>query len=367
MHPILAHRERFAIYMAGWLLFGVMLTAMLTLRGGSFTLLQAAPLALPLTLIYGLMCLSSWYLCRVFPLQKTPFLQLFLLFLIASVVTSIIWILLGYGWLLVQRWLFSLKIENELYFNQVPVMLGLGIVLYIISVALHYLIVAFESSKESEQHALQMRILAQDAELKALRAQIDPHFLFNSLNSISALTTQDPHGARTMTLLLAEFLRKGMNYGGEDTITFAQELALISNFLEIEKVRFGDRLRFETKIDPITKNCLVPPLILQPVVENAVRHGIAHLIDGGAIQLTAEWRGSRLHLVVENPCDPDRPPGKTNGLGLDNVKKRLRAVYGTDAFVDFHPAPESYRIEIIMPARTEGSAFLTAKRPNGHS
>ena len=174
---------------------------------------------------------------------------------------------------------------------------------------------AVERWREAETRQLALQVLAREAELKALRTQIDPHFLFNSLHSISALTTVDPAGARRMCLLLGEFLRLSLKLGAEDRIPLAEEMALVDRFLGIEQVRFGDRLRASVTLDPGAAACEVPPLLLQPLVENAARHGVAELVDGGLIDERAVRRGDRVIVSVENPCDPDRRVRAGAGVG----------------------------------------------------
>ena len=147
--------------------------------------------------------------------------------------------------------------------------------LYLLSVALHYVLLSMESSKEAETREQEALTLARESELKALKAQINPHFLFNSLNSISALATVDGQRARDMCIKLSDFLRTTLKLGEKQRITLADELALAKAYLEVEQVRFGARLRVEIDADADCDQCVVPSLVLQPLVENAVKHGIA--------------------------------------------------------------------------------------------
>ena len=193
-------------------------------------------------------------------------------------------------------------------------------------------------------------MLAREAELRSLRAQIDPHFLFNSLHSISALTTADPPAARRMCLLLADFLRDSLALGTADRITVARELALAGRFLEIERVRFGSRLQVELASGDADA-CLVPPLLLQPIVENAVTHGVAHVLAGGTIRIAASRGTGTLTIVVENPCDAERPRRTGTGLGLANVRARLRALHGDDGRLSAEERDGVWRVEMSLPRR----------------
>jgi LytS/YehU family sensor histidine kinase len=195
---------------------------------------------------------------------------------------------------------------------------------------------------------LRLQIQAREAELRALRAQLDPHFLFNSLQSISALTTVDPAGARRMCLLLAGFLRDTLTLGAEDRIPLERELALAQRFLAIEQVRFGDRLQVD--IDGGAAGLVpVPPLILQPLVENAVTHGVAHVLSGGTVRIQAAARARGLTITIDNPADRDRPAGRGTGLGLRNVRERLRSAYGDDAFLQSEEHDGRFTVRMELP------------------
>ncbi|MEK6755819.1 MAG: histidine kinase [Bacteroidota bacterium] len=364
MHPILANQERLAIYMLAWLIFGGMLAAVLALPN-DFLWTESLALAVPLTVLYGAICLSSWYLCRVFPLHKTGYAQLLLLYVIAGLLTSSLWILIGNGWTLLLERLSLFAPLNARFIAKTPLLVGVGFILFTLTVAVHYLIITFEATKVVEQRELQSRILAQEAELKALRAQINPHFLFNSLNSISALTTQNPAAARTMTLRLADFLRRSLRVGAQEFIRLEEEISLTLNFLEIEQIRFGSRLGVEQMINEPCTNCLVPPLILQPLVENAIHHGIAQLVDGGTIRLQAEWSGSVLRIRLENPIDTDRPRSRRSGFGLENIRKRLKAIYDTDADLRTEEKDGCFTAELSLPAQTSRAFSSRHRADNG--
>ncbi len=158
------------------------------------------------------------------------------------------------------------------YADALPLLFSAGIVLFLLAVAFNYLFITFEASQQGEKKALELQVLAREAELRALRAQIDPHFLFNSLNSINALVMTDPEAARRMCVLLAEFLRSCLKLGSENRISLGEEMKMAENYLDIERVRLGSRLIVEREIHPECERCAVPPLIMQPLLENAILH-----------------------------------------------------------------------------------------------
>jgi LytS/YehU family sensor histidine kinase len=271
------------------------------------------------------------------------------MFVVAACIAAGIELVIGYGWV---QLIDSLKIApsiSPLYDPWIAGIFSTLVLIFLLIASMHYVIIGFERSNESERQTFELRLLAQDAELRALRAQIDPHFLFNSLNSISALIANNPANARTMTLMLADFFRKSLDLGSRNHIPLQDELTLISEFLTIEQVRFGVRLKVEQDIKVECRKVMVLPLILQPLVENAVRHGIAHLVDGGTIRIHCEKRRDRLIIQIENPIDPDCPKRKGSGLGLKNVRSRLDTLYGNEARVDVEETNKYFRVILSLP------------------
>jgi hypothetical protein len=353
MHPILARGARLWLYIQLWLLVGCLL-AVLMIGQHAFGTLAAAVVALPLAVLYAFICLSAWYVSHSQPLATTGPARIIFTGTTAAFLSSGGWLIATRGWLeLLGRQ--GIVAEPAASFVAVRTLLfGFGVLLYLLSLAVSYVIAAFEASREAERRGLRGQVLAREAELRSLRAQIDPHFLFNSLHSISALTAVDPAGARRMCLMLADFLRDSLSLGAEARIPLARELSLVERFLSIERVRFGDRLQVHVEPDGAGA-CLVPPLLLQPIVENAVTHGVAHVLEGGTIRVEASRAGGTLAIVVENPCDPQRPRGTGAGLGLANVRARLQALHGTDGRVTAAEHGGIWRVDISMPAFTEAN------------
>ena len=223
--------------------------------------------------------------------------------------------------------------------------------LFLLTCALHYLLMAVAASQEAERRALEFEVASREAELRALRAQIHPHFLFNSLNSINALIAARPEDARRLCVRLGDFLRRSLTLGSRETIPLAEELDLAEQLLSIERARFGDRLSHVVVADDAARACAVPPLLLQPLVENAVTHGVAQMIDGGEIRIEAERRGEELRIAITNPRDSDSPGRKGTGIGLQNVRRRLAALHGDAAEVRTAPAGRVLLPRRAAPAR----------------
>jgi len=349
MHPILLRGERLALYLALWSIAGALLATLLTAEGG-LTMRQGAAVAFPLTLAYGFVCLSAFYVARSSPIASSGLLRLSATALGASMLTSAAWLLLARGWTIALERLWAVRVPFD---RIAAVLFGFGLLLYLLSLAVSYIIAAFEHARDAERRQLQAQVLSREAELRTLRAQIDPHFLFNSLHSISALTRVDPAAARRMTVQLGDFLRESLALGAADRIPLSRELALAAKYLEVERVRLGDRLRVSIELAD-AGDCLVPPLVLQPIVENAVTHGVTHVLDGGLVTVTAVCTLDRLTLVVDNPADPDRPRKTGTGLGLGNVRARLRALYGDEASIHWAEQDGRWRVEVSLPAVRAG-------------
>ena len=295
------------------------------------------------------MCLSSFYLCRSTPLTEANLLRLVGTFGLSSALSSGLCLLTARLWVLALDSLSPFDGLNDRYAGQTDGVRFALVLVFLLAVAVHYLFLKVEESRLAEKRALEMQVLAREAELKALRAQIDPHFLFNSLNSISALTSQDPLGARRMCLLLADFLRRSLQLGGKEKISFGDELRLAESFLEIEKVRFGDRLRVDSRVEPECLACMVPPLLIQPLIENAVKHGVVPIIEGGTLSIEAYRRGANLEVSLENPYDPDSGSQAGAGVGLKNVRDRVRNMFGDQGRLDVEQTATRFRVTLRMP------------------
>ncbi|HUF12803.1 MAG TPA: sensor histidine kinase [Longimicrobiales bacterium] len=209
-----------------------------------------------------------------------------------------------------------------------------------------------------ETQTAQLEARVTDARLAALRMELNPHFLFNTLNAISALVRRGEHKeAVTMLARLGDLLRVTLERGGEQEIPLEKELEYLASYLEIERVRFRDRLTIETEVADDSSHALVPTFILQPLVENAVRHGISRSTEGGVIRVSAQRAADeRLVLTVTDSGDGFRTPeGRVReGVGMKNTRARLDQLYGTRARLEWENPPEGgARVTVTMPFVTQ--------------
>ncbi len=346
MTPILADRQRLALHVVAWLIVGAMLALFVRMVLGA-PWVDAVVFAMPLGLVASPISLSSWYVCRAMPLGRSGVLSVGVAALAAGVATAFVWAAIGRGWwLLLGR--FGFALPSDAVAILVATLVGLGSLAYLLSVTVHYLVQAGEDSAGAARQALESQIAQRDAELRALRAQVDPHFLFNSLNSVVALIGPDPDKAREMCQLLADFLRDSLTLGSVARIPLQREVALAEQYLRIEHVRFGRRLDVLADVRAEAASVLVPPLILQPLVENAVRHGIATCLEGGRIEIAATRVGDHAVIVVTNPRDVDAGRRGT-GFGQQIVRRRLLATFGGRALLTVEPTEAGYRASMTMP------------------
>jgi hypothetical protein len=351
MHPILAVRRRLYAYVAAWELLGFLLAAMLVF-GAAFHWAPAMATAMPLAAFYAFACLGAFWVCRAAPLRRAALGRVAATQVAAATLSAGLWLLASQAWTAMFENLGAFPGLVERQRRAAPLLFVMGFLLFLLSSALHYLLLALEESRVAETEALRFQILSREAELRALRAQIHPHFLFNSLNSINALVVSRPEEARRMCVLLADFLRRSLALGARDRVTLAEELALAEDLLAIEKVRFGARLAFTPQVDEAALACQVPPLLLQPLVENAVTHGIAQVIEGGTVRLDARRRGETLLVTIENPRDGAAPARAGAGIGIENVRRRLETLYGRDGALRLRAEGDVFHVALELPART---------------
>jgi Histidine kinase len=216
------------------------------------------------------------------------------------------------------------------------------------------------SVRDRRLAALRQKELAhalQAAELRLLKSQLNPHFLFNSLNSVRALIADDPTGAQKAVTQLARTLRYTLTAGQEEVVSLERELEIVADYLELESLRLGERLRIERTISVDARVARIPVMLLQTVVENAIKHGIAELPQGGVLRVSAEVRDALLLIEVENPRPATPLQVASHGIGLRNAIERLRLLFGKAAGLDLDLSrPDVALARIRIPQADEGTS-----------
>ena len=218
-----------------------------------------------------------------------------------------------------------------------------------------YALELYDKFRRRTLDAASLEIQLVQAQLQALKMQLNPHFLFNTLNAVTALIGDDPAAAQRMTAKLGAFLRTVLDNTDEQQVPLAQELRLTELYLEMEQIRFADRLTVTYQLDTLALPALVPNLLLQPLVENAVKHGLATAAEPGRIHIEAQRQGQQLVLQVHDN-GRGAPSAEARGMGLRNSEERLRTLYGTHYALAIRTAPEEgFTVRIELPL-----AFLPA-------
>ena len=206
--------------------------------------------------------------------------------------------------------------------------------------------------QEQERQAAELVVKAQEAQVRALRYQINPHFLFNTLNAIAALVRDAPARAEEMVVRLSDFFRRSLAVNPMEDLTLSQEVELQRLYLEIERTRFPDRLRFDVALDDGSAEARVPALLLQPLVENAVKHGVARSEGATCIRIHARLDGPVLEIVVENDAKASGVGSTGEKVGLRNVYDRLRSRFGDEASLTTEELAEGgFRNILRIPLR----------------
>jgi len=317
------------LHAAGWLAYGL---AMTVSRVGMFPLRYMAVSKGMLMVMGFLISLGLRYVYRPLIRRGTPLLVLLVVAVVASYVASVVWT----------------AADNVFDY---PVTLTLGVrepaprgpirpfygavynAFTMLAWSVLYIGIRYYAALQAErERSLKAEAAAHQAQLEALRYQINPHFLFNALNAVSTLVTERRNDeASRMLARVSDFLRLTLTAPVRDEVALADEVDYVRQYLEIERVRFGERLRTEFDLAPDTWEAAVPAFVLQPLIENAVRHAIAPRESGGAITLEAHRSGEMLHvsIVDDGPGVRDEPQGNGTGrIGLTNTRDRLRQLYG---------------------------------------
>lgn len=231
-----------------------------------------------------------------------------------------------------------------------PVFL-LGATVYAFSLIIYDALISVQALKGVEQRESAKELWAKHAELKALRAQINPHFLFNSLNSISALTSLDAEKARAMVIELSQFYRESLTVSDLPLISIEREIAICNHFIAIETIRYGNKLKLDIECSPNALHYQIPPLCLQPLLENAIKHGISQLTTASPINLKVDVQHNKLYVLVGNDIANDKSLQKPEGTqtGLENLRSRLALLYGDDAYCGWVKNESRFHVELIFP------------------
>jgi len=350
----------------GWTLFGFFFSCQVYLH---FAYL-GKPESFVRIIIAWLVCSYLWalltplvlYLARRFPLERDAVFGRAAIHLFFGSLFSLLQ--LG-AYTFVHQWLIGdtskpfLPLQKFLYLLVAE--FHFNLLIYCAILGLHQALGYYRRFREREQRAAQLELEAAQLETQLTRAQLDalkmqlhPHFLFNTLNTISVLMKEDTEAANRMLVRLSELLRTALKSTNTHEITLRQELEFLRSYLEIEQTRFHDRLKISIKAPPETLDARVPNLILQPLVENAIRYAVTPRADETLVEICAERSNGHLRLIVRDDGDGiGEQAADSNGIGLSNTKARLEKLYGaTQIFELSEPDKSGLQVSITIPFRT---------------
>lgn len=345
-HPVLINGTRLTVWWLVWL-FLALGQALLYYLLFNFQLYLSILDSLLSLILYSGIALSLWYPFNIFNREGAKPL---------SLVSNIITI----GTISVTLWIFSSKMlllllvpDREVYNNfwdqTIAYRAGAGVFIYFLIILSYFLFVSLTNLSDKKAREAKLESLVRETELKMLRSQINPHFLFNSLNSISSLTVTNPDKARDMVIKLSDFMRYALSRKDEVPVPLSAEFENLRLYLEIEKVRFGDRLKTEELINGDCLEIMVPVMILQPLYENAVKHGVYESTGNILIRSEAKINDGYLELSISNNYEEGTSPVKGTGTGLLNVKRRLELTYGNRSRMLTEKQNGIFTVKLFIP------------------
>ncbi|SMF16640.1 Putative regulator of cell autolysis [Alteromonadaceae bacterium Bs31] len=359
MHPVFSSGRYFAATILFWasicFLFAL-LTVELAKTHISAPYAESFSLVVPWYLILLFFCFSNIYVCRRVPLGSNSLTRVALFQWLSAALTTGLWLGLGYLWAGELAHL-GLEQTRELYLKTLHIHWILGGSVYMLWVLIHYLYLKAAGSETVNSDQLRQELLVRDIELKAVKAAVHPHFMYNSLNMLANLSLAAPEKIHSICVQMSEFLRYSVNYSKKEHVTVADELKHIENYLSVERERFGDHLHVNFSIDDSICDYDIMPLILFPLVENAIKHGIDSQLEQGYIDIKLQGEKGKIHIDIKNSYDPQGRKMKNTGLGLEALAKRLNAYYGDAATITIDKSEKEYSLGIQLPIRDEVKAL----------
>ncbi len=219
-------------------------------------------------------------------------------------------------------------------------------------VSIYYVWHYIEAERKTKFDQVRLESMVKELQLKTIKSHINPHFIFNALNSIRALVDENPERARTAITELSNILRSSMKADSLETVSMERELQIVKDYLELEHIRFEDRLKVEYHIDEETLDQPVPPMMLQTLVENAIKHGISREVDGGTIKVYSNFKDHGHEIIVQNTGQFE-PGNEAEGFGISSTQNRLKLIYGNDAIFEIkNIEPHLVEARILIPFLT---------------
>lgn len=346
-HPVLQNRVRLIVWWLVWILLGLGQSLLFYFAFGTFSQVIVPDIIVSFSVYSGL-ALALWYPFRFFNSSFSKPVILITNIITIGAISVFLWIIIT---MFIVAQIEPAGTNLDQYWDTTfPYRVGTGVFIYGLIILTYYLFTSLSNLAEKNARESKLESLLKETELKMLRSQINPHFLFNSLNSITSLTVTDPEKARSMVIKLSDFMRYALSRKDEQPVTLQSELDNLRLYLDIEKVRFGDRLFIEEKIDPGCLSATLPVMLLQPLYENAIKHGVYESIERVTIKTTVALTDNFIELTISNDFDPGASPVRGTGTGLLNVSRRLELLYGKNASIRTEKLDSVFTVKIYIPA-----------------
>ena len=344
-NPIFGNYRSRLLYAGIWMLIGLGQAIVLYFSGLAFG--HALADSVVFNLIFAALLIPLWYPLRFSRRADKHWQAQFGILSVLAILVLTVWLLAAYGLSYLvgpNHAAYTDFLQNSLWWRWIQ-----GLLYYTVMVMVYYLCIYVERLNEKALNEIHLHQLIKDGELNLLKSQINPHFLFNSMNSVNALILKQPEQAQKMLVALSDYLRYAVQSSQRVYACLADEMENISRYLSMEQLRFGDKLQYEAQIAP---NCLdmeVPAMLLQPLFENAIKHGVYESLETVHILVNITIEGAYLHIVLRNNYDANGQSSKKgSGTGLHNTRERLRLLYGPDAAMQVRAEPPLFTVEITI-------------------
>jgi len=348
-HPLLDSNKKIIVWWLAWLVLAACQSLLIYfVYGGKIdTAIFDGAFSM---ILFGLLGLAVWFPVRYILRGGSQAYQTVFNVVLTGSVTIV-------AWLYITRFLVKAIVSEKMdyvifWHTSLVFRLTAGILIFFVVILVYYLFLSASQLAEKASRQAQLEAQVRNGELMMLRSQINPHFLFNSLNSISSLTVTDPLKAREMIVKLSDFMRYSLSSRNDQPVTLRNELQSLRLYLQIEKIRFGDRLSIEEDITPEACNTLMPGMLLQPLYENAIKHGVYESTGEVVIRTTAVVEDGYVVISIENDVDTEAVvTRKGAGIGLKNVSSRLELFFGDKASMTTDHTEDSFSVILRFPFR----------------
>jgi two-component system, LytTR family, sensor kinase len=346
INPIFKKTTNLIIYVSFWIVLSLVQFIFFSVNF-KLPISYAITDSLVTNMLFCLIGISLWFMVLYSNLNKNSLWNNLITHLASCVVILLIWISVSY--ILIISIIQVDTVFNSMFLKSIPWRIPIGVTYYIIITLSYYLIIYYENFKENIIKEADLKTLLRETELKSLKSQINPHFLFNSLNSISSLTLIDPSKAHEMIIKLSDFMRYSLKRKNTEKATVGEELDNARRYLDIEKIRFGNRLKTEFFIDETCLNKLIPNLVMQPLLENAIKYGVFENTETTAIEIHINFVNEFLKIAISNSYNPGAASESGEGIGQSNIKERLRLIYNRTDLMKVTKGPEDFQVVLYIP------------------